>query len=192
MVRKLELEDRDNADVVQHCIVEWIKQDSSKGQCPMCRQSRSLQSIRRKYTDWWQNSNGRIILQWEDLCESHDDRGCTYCMRLQFMDCFHWLGRGVLVHDTTRTSNTLRSQWAYWSTEIMDMIPLLLQAQIIYLCLNNSDSTRKYVTFIFGHWGTETEQLLKVKGTRLRRYQHSGPFIKRRLRFFVDAESNSW
>ncbi|KFZ16813.1 hypothetical protein V501_02071 [Pseudogymnoascus sp. VKM F-4519 (FW-2642)] len=21
-----------------HCIVEWIKQDSSKGQCPMCRQ----------------------------------------------------------------------------------------------------------------------------------------------------------
>jgi len=22
-----------------HCIVEWIKQESSKGQCPMCRQS---------------------------------------------------------------------------------------------------------------------------------------------------------
>lgn len=27
---------------VQHCIVEWIKQDSSKGQCPMCRQSKIL------------------------------------------------------------------------------------------------------------------------------------------------------
>ncbi|KAM0177102.1 hypothetical protein ACHAPF_004458 [Botrytis cinerea] len=25
-----------------HCIVEWIKQDSSKGQCPMCRQSKIL------------------------------------------------------------------------------------------------------------------------------------------------------
>ncbi|PQE08979.1 Anaphase promoting complex subunit protein [Rutstroemia sp. NJR-2017a WRK4] len=23
-----------------HCIIEWIKQDSAKGQCPMCRQSR--------------------------------------------------------------------------------------------------------------------------------------------------------
>lgn len=21
-----------------HCIMEWIKQDSAKGQCPMCRQ----------------------------------------------------------------------------------------------------------------------------------------------------------
>lgn len=26
----------------QHCILEWIKQDSSKGQCPMCRQSEAL------------------------------------------------------------------------------------------------------------------------------------------------------
>ncbi|KAL0935004.1 anaphase-promoting complex subunit 11 [Colletotrichum truncatum] len=23
---------------IQHCIQEWIKQDSAKGQCPMCRQ----------------------------------------------------------------------------------------------------------------------------------------------------------
>lgn len=23
----------------KHCIMEWIKQDSAKGQCPMCRQS---------------------------------------------------------------------------------------------------------------------------------------------------------
>lgn len=29
-----------STDKQQHCIVEWIKQDSSKGQCPMCRQSR--------------------------------------------------------------------------------------------------------------------------------------------------------
>lgn len=27
--------------LLQHCIMEWIKQDSSKGQCPMCRQSES-------------------------------------------------------------------------------------------------------------------------------------------------------
>ena len=27
------------ANGFQHCIMEWIKQDSSKGQCPMCRQS---------------------------------------------------------------------------------------------------------------------------------------------------------
>ncbi|KAF7523608.1 hypothetical protein G7054_g11716 [Neopestalotiopsis clavispora] len=26
------------ADTFKHCIMEWIKQDSSKGQCPMCRQ----------------------------------------------------------------------------------------------------------------------------------------------------------
>ena len=26
----------------QHCILEWIKQDSAKGQCPMCRQSKSF------------------------------------------------------------------------------------------------------------------------------------------------------
>ncbi|KAM0808164.1 hypothetical protein AB5N19_08506 [Seiridium cardinale] len=26
------------ADILKHCIMEWIKQDSSKGQCPMCRQ----------------------------------------------------------------------------------------------------------------------------------------------------------
>ncbi len=31
-------------DYRQHCIVEWIKQDSSKGQCPMCRQSESNSS----------------------------------------------------------------------------------------------------------------------------------------------------
>lgn len=30
---------RSRAKGFQHCIVEWIKQDSSKGQCPMCRQS---------------------------------------------------------------------------------------------------------------------------------------------------------
>ncbi|CCU82705.1 RING finger domain protein/Anaphase-promoting complex subunit 11 [Blumeria hordei DH14] len=24
----------------QHCIIEWIKQESSKGQCPLCRQSK--------------------------------------------------------------------------------------------------------------------------------------------------------
>jgi anaphase-promoting complex subunit 11 len=29
------------ADNLKHCIMEWIKQDSSKGQCPMCRQSES-------------------------------------------------------------------------------------------------------------------------------------------------------
>lgn len=29
------------ADMLKHCIMEWIKQDSSKGQCPMCRQSES-------------------------------------------------------------------------------------------------------------------------------------------------------
>nr|CAD60607.1 unnamed protein product [Podospora anserina] len=23
-----------------HCILEWMKQDSAKGQCPMCRQSK--------------------------------------------------------------------------------------------------------------------------------------------------------
>ncbi|PHH72309.1 hypothetical protein CDD80_4626 [Ophiocordyceps camponoti-rufipedis] len=23
---------------LQHCIMEWIKQDSARGQCPMCRQ----------------------------------------------------------------------------------------------------------------------------------------------------------
>lgn len=26
----------------KHCIQEWIKQESSKGQCPMCRQSESF------------------------------------------------------------------------------------------------------------------------------------------------------
>lgn len=26
---------------LQHCILEWIKQESAKGQCPMCRQSES-------------------------------------------------------------------------------------------------------------------------------------------------------
>lgn len=26
---------------LQHCILEWIKQDTAKGQCPMCRQSMS-------------------------------------------------------------------------------------------------------------------------------------------------------
>lgn len=31
---------------MQHCIVEWIKQDSSKGQCPMCRQSKIVQKFR--------------------------------------------------------------------------------------------------------------------------------------------------
>ncbi|KAL7620701.1 hypothetical protein AAE478_009696 [Parahypoxylon ruwenzoriense] len=24
--------------LLKHCIMEWIKQDSAKGQCPMCRQ----------------------------------------------------------------------------------------------------------------------------------------------------------
>lgn len=33
--------------MIQHCIVEWIKQDSSKGQCPMCRQSRVLSGLTR-------------------------------------------------------------------------------------------------------------------------------------------------
>ncbi|PBP26765.1 hypothetical protein BUE80_DR002256 [Diplocarpon rosae] len=32
----------------QHCIVEWIKQDSSKGQCPMCRQSRCREYIEQQ------------------------------------------------------------------------------------------------------------------------------------------------
>ncbi|CAH0037872.1 unnamed protein product [Clonostachys rhizophaga] len=27
-----------NADSARHCIMEWIKQESSRGQCPMCRQ----------------------------------------------------------------------------------------------------------------------------------------------------------
>ncbi|KAL2151514.1 hypothetical protein VTH82DRAFT_6612 [Thermothelomyces myriococcoides] len=27
-----------SSNTPQHCILEWIKQDSAKGQCPMCRQ----------------------------------------------------------------------------------------------------------------------------------------------------------
>ncbi|TPX15337.1 uncharacterized protein E0L32_004614 [Thyridium curvatum] len=34
-----------------HCILEWIKQDSAKGQCPMCRQ-RMDRSIRVARTVW--------------------------------------------------------------------------------------------------------------------------------------------
>lgn len=30
-----------NAGYVQHCLLTWIQQDSSKGLCPMCRQSRT-------------------------------------------------------------------------------------------------------------------------------------------------------
>lgn len=46
--------------ICQHCILEWIKQESAKGQCPMCRQSEIP-----KATHCWlftltliQNSNG--------------------------------------------------------------------------------------------------------------------------------------
>lgn len=41
------------ADSSKHCIMEWIKQDSSKGQCPMCRQSESewLPPFPGRYTD---------------------------------------------------------------------------------------------------------------------------------------------
>ena len=31
-----------SADVEKHCLLTWIQQDSSKGLCPMCRQSRSI------------------------------------------------------------------------------------------------------------------------------------------------------
>jgi anaphase-promoting complex subunit 11 len=34
-------EDRYSPISGQHCIMEWINQDSAKGQCPMCRQSKT-------------------------------------------------------------------------------------------------------------------------------------------------------
>lgn len=42
----------EGTDGWQHCIVEWIKQDSSKGQCPMCRQSMTLESWAMTSADW--------------------------------------------------------------------------------------------------------------------------------------------
>ncbi|RAH49395.1 anaphase promoting complex subunit 11 [Aspergillus brunneoviolaceus CBS 621.78] len=33
---------RDTTDRTQHCLMTWIQQESSKGLCPMCRQSKSL------------------------------------------------------------------------------------------------------------------------------------------------------
>ena len=34
---------------VQHCILTWIQQDSAKGQCPMCRQSKQAFENKRIY-----------------------------------------------------------------------------------------------------------------------------------------------
>ena len=43
----------------QHCLLTWIQQDSSKGLCPMCRQSKVCLFYTTICTDWiHQNSNG--------------------------------------------------------------------------------------------------------------------------------------
>jgi len=34
----------------QHCLEEWIKQESSQGKCPMCRQGNMLHSSRDMMT----------------------------------------------------------------------------------------------------------------------------------------------
>jgi hypothetical protein len=87
--------------------VEWIKQDSSKGQCPMCRQSTLHELKGRTGTDWEQNSNGRTTLPWEHLCELDDDGGIEYCIGLELIV---WENK-CWVHDTTvRASDTIGRQ----------------------------------------------------------------------------------
>ena len=36
---------KDDAEEGQHCLLTWIQQDSSKGLCPMCRQSMGCSTI---------------------------------------------------------------------------------------------------------------------------------------------------
>jgi hypothetical protein len=54
----------------QHCIVEWIKQDSSKGQCPMCRQSEfSAPGMPRDFA----NRLARIRLDGSSRCDTSSE-----------------------------------------------------------------------------------------------------------------------
>ncbi|KAF1736534.1 Anaphase-promoting complex subunit 11 [Beauveria bassiana] len=40
-----------------HCIMEWIKQETSRGQCPMCRQRKSyFASTTQSVTNHWKCS----------------------------------------------------------------------------------------------------------------------------------------
>lgn len=47
-----------------HCVVSWIQQDSSKGLCPMCRQSKSNYTARGMGVQWLtmvKSLNGRTV-----------------------------------------------------------------------------------------------------------------------------------
>ncbi len=96
----------------------------------MCRQSTLLEAMGWANTDEEQNSNGRIILQWEHLCELDDDRGMENYIGLKFGTYEAGSERGdeFMIPRWERTHDSKLA--AYWSTGRMHMIPFKLEHSI--------------------------------------------------------------
>lgn len=53
----------DDAEYQQHCLLTWIQQDSSKGLCPMCRQSMAYSTLTTTEQKLMTDHGGRIRVE---------------------------------------------------------------------------------------------------------------------------------
>jgi len=109
----------DNLMKLQHCIIEWIKQDSAKGQCPMCRQSRNYHVCVYRALRWsaTQNSNGMILPRRPDR---QRDNSLWIWLRAEIYDKgaygdweIEWNGHGVEMNMIPETSTTMQGYLKY-------------------------------------------------------------------------------